>query len=374
MEGPAAHAPVLSYLAEVSPDSEFMLVDIGCSMGIDEVWRRFGTRLRALAIDPNLAEMDRLQKAETNPSIQYLAGYAGLSPDHPFAGRKATQAHPNRNPWYRLSTAQSLELMRSSALTTSEKTEANLWSEVDLAERSRIVVVPDYLREHGIGSIDFIKIDIDGDDFDVLNSFDTALDALQVMALGLEVNFYGSAVDTDHAFHNTDRFMRAQGFELFNLTVRRYSLAALPSRYVLSVPAQTEFGRPLQGDALYARDLGSPEYQELAARLQPVKLLNLICIFAAFSLPDCAAEIATLFRSRLAPLCDVERVLDLLAEQARGPERASLSYRQYVDRFQAQDPMFFPVASPPDRGRPSRGLRRWVPTELKRAWRALRGS
>jgi FkbM family methyltransferase len=372
MEGPAALAPVLSYLAEAVPDSEFMLVDIGCSMGIDEIWRRFGTRLRALAIDPNLAEMDRLQKTETNPSIQYLAGYAGLSPDHPFAGRKAAQPHPNRNPWYRLSTAQSLERMRSSALTASEKTEANLWSEVDLAERSRVVVVPDYLRERGIESVDFIKIDIDGDDFDVLNSFDTALDALQVMALGLEVNFYGSATDTDHAFHNTDRFMRARGFELFNVTVRRYSMAALPSRYLLSVPAQTEFGRPLQGDALYARDLGSPEYQELAARLQPAKLLNLICIFAAFSLPDCAAEIATQFRSRLAPLCDVERVLDLLTEQVRGPQSASLSYRQYVERFEAQDPMFFPVAPPPDRGRPSRGLRRWVPTELKRAWRALR--
>ena len=227
-----------------------------------------------------------------------------------------------------------------------EKTAANLWTETDLADATRIIVVPDYLRDRGITSVDFLKIDIDGKDFDVLNSFDTALDGLGVLGLGLEVNFFGSDHDTDHTFHNTDRFLKARGYELFNLTVRRYSTAALPSHYRYSFPAQSEFGRPLQGDAVYIRDLGSPEYAAFAGRLPPARLLNLVCIFAAFNLPDCAAEIALRYPDQLSTLCDVEHLLDLLVLQVQRDVEKPLTYRQYMERFDAQDAMFYPGAKP----------------------------
>jgi hypothetical protein len=174
--------------------------------------------------------------------------------------------------------------------------------------------------------------------------------------------------------------MKARGYELFNLNVRRYSTAALPGRYLLPVPAQSELGRPLQGDALYARDLGNPEHEAFAARLGPAKLLNLVCIFAAFDLPDCAAEIALRYRDRLATLCDVDEVLDLLAAQAQGGVDKPFRYTEYMDRFEAEDPMFFPPtpqAPPPPAPAPMVDPpgRRWVRSGLRRlgrAWRALR--
>jgi hypothetical protein len=159
------------------------------------------------------------------------------------------------------------------------------------------------------------------------------------------VSYFGSAADTDYTFHNVDRFMKAHGFELFGTTVRRYSLAALPAPYVSNFPAETDFGRPLLGDALYVRDLGRHEHDEFAAQLPLAKLLNLICIFAAFNLPDCAAEIALRFRDRLGNACDVERILDLLAAQAQGPIEQPLTYREYLRRFESHDPMFFPPSS-----------------------------
>jgi hypothetical protein len=162
---------------------------------------------------------------------------------------------------------------------------------------------------------------------------------------GIEVSYFGSAADTDYTFHNVDRFMKARGFELFGTTVRRYSLASLPARYLLNVPAQSEFGRPLLGDALYVRDLGAHEHDEFTAQLPLAKLLNLICIFAVFNLPDCAAEIALRFRDRLGDSCDVEHILDLLAAQAQGPIEQPLSYREYLRRFESHDPMFFPPSS-----------------------------
>jgi hypothetical protein len=388
MEGTAAYTPVLAYLAEVAADTEFMLIDIGCSGGIDTVWRRFGRRLRAIGVDPNLTEIDRLKRAETHPGIQYVAAFAGISADHPFARRKAGRSDWGRNPWDRLSAAHSLRVMKERRLSSAEKTAANLWPDVELADASRPIVVPEYLHARGIESADSLKIDIDGKDLDVLRSFDSFLERMGILSVGLEVNFHGTEAETDHTLHNTDRYMKAQGFELFNLSVRRYSLAALPSRYLMDLPAQTEFGRPLQGDALYIRDLGHPEHRELAERLGSSKLMNLVGLFAAFNLPDCAAEIAVQYRPELAKVCDVDRVLDLLASQAQGDVERPLTYREYMECFDRQDPMFFPpgarAAKPRMTGQQSTppatvraagflpaglrvGLRR-----MRRAWRVLR--
>lgn len=345
MEGTSAHVPVIGYLSEVARDNEFMLVDIGCSGGIDNVWRNFGTRLRALAIDPNVAEIERLKQVETHPGIRYLAAFACLPANHPFALRKGGRSYWGRSPWERLSVVRSLEIMKSGAkLSSSEMLGANLWAEMELSQER--VVVPPYLRNGGIHGVDFLKIDVDGADFEILNSFDKALNKFEILGLGIEINFFGSTCNTDHTFHNVDRFMKEHGFELFGLTINRYSTAALPSRYLWHLPGRSEFGRPLQGDALYVRDLASHDYDEFTAQLTTTKLLNLICIFASFHLPDCAAEVALRFSDRLGSICDVDRVLDLLAAQAQGPTETPLSYREYIRRFESHDPMFF-TKSPP---------------------------
>jgi len=103
--------------------------------------------------------------------------------------------------------------------STEELVAANQWSEMKQAEES--IVMPAYLDREGIDSLDFLKIDVDGADFEILNSFDEALDRLGVLGVGIEINYFGSASDTDHTFHNVDRFMKARGFELFGLSVRR---------------------------------------------------------------------------------------------------------------------------------------------------------
>lgn len=355
MEGTAAHAPAIGHLSASFPDSDFTLVDIGCAGGIDPIWRSVGPRLRALAIDGDITDIERLRRAETHPGVRYLAALASIPQDHPFARKKQGRGHWGRSPWNRLSTARSVELMKTAARRTAMDASEVHWSDAPQAPES--IGIPDYLRQQGITSLDFLKIDVDGADFDILNSFDSELDPLNVLGVGIEINYFGSASDTDHTFHNVDRFMKARGFELFGLTVRRYSVAALPSRSLWRLPAATEFGRPLQGDALYVRDLAAPEYEAIAARMPIAKLGNLMSLFAAFDLPDCAADVAIRFRDRLRAACDVDRLLDLLAAQAQRTAVRPLSYAEYIRRFEASDPMFFttemevvaPLASAPER-------------------------
>jgi FkbM family methyltransferase len=346
VDGLVNSSPFLDYLAEISRQGEFQLVDIGCSGGIDRRWRRMGRRLRALGIDPDVDEIARLKAAEKNPAITYLNAFAAISADHPFALQRRGKPEFARDPNPRLSTVQLLEKQRRSGrdVTGKEKRSSNLWQSAKLATES--MVVPDYLKHNRIDNVDFLKIDVDGRDFEILHSFDHALDDLKILGVGVEVRMWGSDEETDGTFHNIDRFMKARGFELFNLSLRRYSTAALPSRFVTRAPGATESGRVHHGDAMYARDLGGGLYDGFAKSISPEKLLNLAAIFAIFDLPDCAAEIVTKFRSELAPVSNVDRMLDCLTAQIERRSSSHASYRQHMARFET-DPGDFSASKNP---------------------------
>lgn len=348
MDGLVNSCPLLDYVAEISRPGRFMLVDVGCSGGIDRQWRRMGRRLRALGIDPDVSEIERLRGQEKNVRISYLNAFAGIAADHPYAVKRGSKTERDRDPWVRLSTPRYMELVypKGRPVSEKEKRSANLWPEAHLADPAAAVVVPEYLKSAGIGSLDFLKIDVDGKDFDILNSFDRALSDLQVMGVGIEVRYWGSAEETDGTLHNIDRFLKAQGFELFNLSIRRYSTAALPSRFRQRAPGATESGRVHQGDAMYARDLGGDLFNQWAQSLDGEKILNLAAIFAIFDLPDCAAEVALKFRAELAKVCNVDQFLDRLAGQAERKLSGRSSYARYVERFGQRPETFLGAKNP----------------------------
>ena len=339
MEGLVNFCPVLDYIREFSEPDAFLLVDIGCSGGIDRQWRRLGRRLRALGIDPNVREIERLRAREKHPLISYVTAFAGLAPDHPLAIKKQAQPELEHNPWTRSSTLKYLENVypKGKEISDKERRAVNLWPTAQLADPSSPIMVPEYLAQNGIGSLDFLKIDVDGKDFELLNSFEHTLADLAVLGVGIEVRFWGSACQSDGAFHNVDRFLKAHGFELFNLTLQRYSTSVLPGRFVGRAPGPTEFGRVHHGDAMYARDLASNLYEDWASALSAEKILNLVAIFAIFDLPDCAAEVALKYRPLLSRLCDVDRILDLLTTQAELRLFGYASYRRRMESF-SQEP------------------------------------
>ncbi|HZQ01805.1 MAG TPA: FkbM family methyltransferase [Reyranella sp.] len=327
-----------TFVADALGGERFNLLDVGCSGGLDARWRAFGASLRALAIDASVAECERLRKAETNPDIEYVAAFA--------AGGTTKKIDPTRSQASdlilaireRLSFWRTLQL-RESRLATAEiedKLRHNAWELTQLADATKPTVVPDLLASKGWTDVDYLKIDIDGSDWEVLQSFAGRLVTLGVLGVQLEVNFVGTEAPTEHAFHNTDRFMRGQGFELFRLDVRNYSSRALPARYVWPTPAETVSGRPWQGEAYYARDaVMSP------GALPAGKLAKLAAIFSLWGVPDLAAELLVAERRALAKLFDVDRGLDLLAAQVQPQRSAKLSYRDYMKAFEADAPWFY---------------------------------
>ncbi|MFX4462471.1 hypothetical protein ABTA61_19935, partial [Acinetobacter baumannii] len=60
-------------------DEGLVVVDVGCSLGIEEGLRQFEPHLGGLGIDPLVAEIDRLSHTETNPKIRYQAAWIEAS-------------------------------------------------------------------------------------------------------------------------------------------------------------------------------------------------------------------------------------------------------------------------------------------------------
>ncbi len=239
----------------------------------------------------------------------------------------------------RLSVMRTREIRRArlGKATDEEKLRHNAWEMTELADPAAPVVLPEFLAARGWTDLDYLKIDIDGADFEVLQSFEGKLDRLGILGVQLEVNFIGTDAACDHTFHNTDRFMRRQGYELFRLDVRTYSSRALPARYVWPTPAETLSGRPFQGEAYYARDLLADGKQTASVE----KLGKLLAIFSAWGVPDVAAELLLARREALAPILDVDTGLDLLAAQTQPERSRKLGYRAYIREFETDPPSFY---------------------------------
>lgn len=222
------------------------VVDVGCSSGIDAAWRGLGAKLLAFGFDPNIDKVERLAAAEALPGVRYVAAF--VAPDDAYDRARAGRGPWSRNPMPRLSVTRALERMQAAGgLSGAEKTRANLWGETRLADAAVAVRLDAWLPAHGVDAVDVLKIDIDSMDMGVLHSVGGRLAEWGVLAVGLEVNFFGSDDDSDHTLHAMDRFMRARGFDLFDLSVRRYSHAALPAPYHGPLPGPTSFGGRCRG-------------------------------------------------------------------------------------------------------------------------------
>jgi len=127
--------------------------------------------------------------------------------------------------------------------STEEKLRHNAWEMTGLADPRKPIVASDLLAQRGWTDLDYLKIDIDGGDFEILQSFTGRFDALDVLAVQLEVNFIGTGKPDEHSFHNTDRFMRGEG--LRPVPARRPQLLhARPARPLHLADARRNRVRP----------------------------------------------------------------------------------------------------------------------------------
>jgi len=177
----------------------------------------------------------------------------------------------------------------------------------------------DFANRQSLASIDFIKIDTDGTDFDVLRGAEASLFKRNVLGVQIEAQFAGSTHPLTNTFANIDVFMRRQGFTLFSIPeLNKYARMQIPGKFVHSFPSQGYFGQLLWCDAVYLRDVCRPDYfSNWPIEFGLDKLLNLLCLFDLYGLPDCGAELTLSFSDELTRSgIDPMPILNLFRQQA----------------------------------------------------------
>jgi FkbM family methyltransferase len=307
----------------------FSLVDVGASCGIQAHWRQFGDSLQAVAFDPLIKEMERLNSIETNPSVLYigsLVGYremAKLAPDSSFS----------TDPHYRTSSVRAWELLRCNYTNTYfDKTHEG-------SVATELVELDEFFSDHP-ADVDFIKVDTDGADYAVLLGSRKLLLGTGPIGLAVETPLVGCGFAHGNLFANVDRYLQGLGYSLFSIEPRFYTRAALPKPFRWFQPADTHAGQARWADTLFFRDVCIPGYEEhFKVALTPHKLLKLCCAYEVFSLEDCAAEVLVQFRARIQPLVDVDQCLDLLTPPL--PDGRVVSYREYIEAFEKDVEAFY---------------------------------
>jgi len=128
------------------------------------------------------------------------------------------------------------------------------------------------LALHAIDDIDFIKMDTQGCELPILQGSTVTLER----TVGMQIEVAFSPIYQDQPlFSDVDNFVRAHGFELFDLK---------PQTWMRSDSGRGR-GQLVFADALYLR---SPEQMASLAGLTPRKLIRAMCIYLAHERTDIA--------------------------------------------------------------------------------------
>ncbi len=328
-------------------ESDLVLVDVGASGGIDRRWAAFGERLAAVGFEPLIYETERLNAVETRPKVRYEAALVGCREyDELFPRALRTDEVRSRTnqPFGRSSAVAALRIQQKDYV----REQFNAGGEVLYSDR--FVTLDEYFAESSLRP-DFLKIDTDGQDLQVLLGAANLVSSPDLLGIQVEAQFHGAVHDYANTFANIDRFLRQRGFSLFDLEPYRYSRAALPAPFAIGVPAQTVSGQVLWGEALYFRDLTHPLYKAMfEVERTRDRVLKLCALFSLYGLDDCAAELLLAADAQLRP-GERDALLDALTPRLFGDR----TYRDYIARFtenpaawlpQHLDAMAGPAAAP----------------------------
>lgn len=312
-------------------DSPVTIVDVGARWGFSPDWQAFGECLKVICFEPDEAECARLN-AQATANVSYL----------PLAlGRRAEEA--------------TLYQARLDASTGLYKTNMEYFSRllnrdnaaVVAERRVNVVTLDEALKRHGIASVDFIKLDAEGAELDVLLGGENHVRSDSLVGIISEFRFQ-EEINGCPVFWRLDAHVREFGFRLYDMQFHHQSRHVLPYEglqdYRLPTGerffAYTRHGQIMDGDALYFRDLLIPANRAVQDRMGGVQLLKAAAFFEIYCLNDCAAELITAHRDRIQPYVDCDRLLDLLTPPLRGKK---LGYKEYMEAYFHPD-----GATPPD--------------------------
>jgi len=235
------------------------------------------------------------------------ARFIGFEPDEKAYQRLARNPPPGYT-YYKAAVgareeARTLYLTREPACSSLLKPNAAFFGQFsDCAEQIEVVQqqaietvsLNNFLSQEGISNVDFLELDTQGTELEILQGADHFL-ASSVVGLKIEVEFSPIYLGQP-LFPAVDEYLRGCGFMLFDLSRSRYRRTAMPRQLVTR-------GQLLWGDAIYLRD-----YRQFAGSAAKERVLKLCVIAGLLGFHDYALEAwDCVLREGTGALTEIER-------------------------------------------------------------------
>jgi FkbM family methyltransferase len=219
LAGKAARGP-----GEVVTAPLFVLVDIGARGGVEPRWQPFADALHVVAIDAD-------ESAEV-PDFHGVAHFERI--------RASVGPSEGAVEFYVTRSVGASSILRPNREFLAQFPEPERFDVVEVTTvQSRPLDA--LVRERRLHSVDFIKLDTQGSELSILRGADEAL--ASVVGIEVEVEF-APLYEGQPLFGEIDEFLRARGFELFDLNRVYWRRSGMPA---------TGRGQLMFGDALYFR-------------------------------------------------------------------------------------------------------------------------
>ncbi|MAF80298.1 hypothetical protein CL629_04455 [bacterium] len=245
------------------------VVDVGARGGPEPHWLHYKDQVKIVAFEPEKKECEALNKKRASSRITY----------YPFALHKAEGTYE----FYELGTPDGASFYKM-----NEEFVERFPDEMDLGvkgqTRVQATTLDSFLAEHKIPNVDFMKIDTEGAELDVLEG---SIKALKSSVLGISCEVLFTPWRSNKVlFSNVERFLYELGFRLYDLSTHKYARKSFPG-------PESSWGQIIVGQAIFFRD-PIEEIKNKTALLNgwdKDRIYKLATLFEIFRLPDCAIEL-----------------------------------------------------------------------------------
>ena len=244
-------------------NDKLCVVDVGASGGIHERWLRFDSNIKAILFEPDPREYENLSSKVPNSHFVLNSALSEKNEEVEF------------------------NLCRKQQVSSVYKPNMNTLNKFPEIERFEIVkkikikadTLDNQLEKNRIWNVDFIKIDAEGYELSILKGAQNALK--QAIGLEIEVCFLPIR-ENQPLFHDINKFLLSQNFELFDLKRNYWRRTAHPCY------RDNRKGQMIHGDALYFR---VPEDLIENGPVDQNRVVQAICVYLAYGYLDLAYKL-----------------------------------------------------------------------------------
>ena len=288
-------------------ETPFVVVDVGCQGGEHVRWRWLGEHLEVHGFDPLAEAIDALDSANHLPGKRRFYNMALGNEE----GERELFVQDN-------SFASSLYQQGEPRLSADDGTHSN-------RERRFVSIrkLDSLFKEGVIPRADFIKLDCEGFEPEVLKGAQEFLQSTRPLGVETETNFNVSPIlQRTHFIGLYDQLVEHR-LLLHDLAFARAPCSSFTQSFVRDTAPHT--GRPSTFNVLFARDLPAERDWPMQYIVPPLgeqvagdTVLKSAIMLELFGLSDCAYDTLARYSDVLAPSFDLEHALALLRTSAAG--------------------------------------------------------